>query len=187
MKYPKLKPGVFLFDRTTGFIIQIIYYSAVIRDSGEVNTLYITRPTRSLADACIDSTELRIDNIHEFLHYVRSQKLLTVINDKVYSLVSTATLVDTSKPDSHKFLRKDSFFEDYRVDEKWAEKNKISLTVTWRHFSTKGKWDCNEVGAINFKMFTTRVGPQNLVKAINEILNSGVTQLFRTTLGNDGK
>jgi hypothetical protein len=186
MKYPKLKPGVFLFDRTTGFIIQVIYYSAVVRDSGEVNTLYITRPARTLADACIDATELRIDNIHDFLVYVRSQKLLTITADKVYSFMSVATLIDLSKPSSHKFLRKDSFFEDYRVSETWAKKNNISLTVTWRHFSTKGRWDCIEFGAVNYKMFNTRVGAQNLVKAIDEILNSGVTQLFRTTLIHDG-
>ncbi len=179
--YPKLIPGAFLFDPVTGYIVQVVCYH---RDSTEGNKLVITRPSRSLAEASIQDWECDQDNLsrsdwasQELLIHVRNHSLLILEEQKtINSFLGTAILVNKEAQPKHKFIRPDSFYDNYVVDENWANKHGVSLTKTWRAFTQE--WGGRDVGGINYKGFIKSPLITSIVNGVKEIIFKGLPRLY---------
>ncbi len=171
MEHPKLKPGAFLFDGTTGFIVQTLAYLR-----GDRRVLYITGPARNIAEACIDNTVLTTYNIHDFLTYVRTHRILYIDDqEKITTFLTVTRLIDVSKPSVHSFLRKDSFFENWNVSEEWMKKHDVDVK-TWRHFADK--WRASDRFSVNYKKYVKSVEASTVVDNMDAIVKSGLPRLF---------
>lgn len=179
--YPKLVPGAFLFDPVTGYLVQVVCYH---RDPENGNKLVTTRPSRSLAETSIKDFDASQDYLsspnwasEEMLSHVRSHSLLVLEEQsRINSFISTCILVSRNANPKHKFLRPDSFYDDYVVSETWAKKNGVDIRKTWRVFPKE--WGFKLVQTINYKGFTRSLYIMDIVNGMKEVIFKGIPRMY---------